>query len=116
MPDSEFDPIPFGTGLHCTFFGVNVHADAICPTCSQNLQVTDEAGFWKRLQDFEDGTYSSEHFGADATSDPDWKPHPHPGYVAMWKWQAEVNRCFKHAMHLRNSYKKHTGVEIDMTI
>jgi hypothetical protein len=106
----------FTTGLKCTFFGVNPQGNMLCPHCGQALQLSDEEGFWRRLQDFEDGSYSSEHFGGDRTTDADWKPHQHLGYVAMWKWAQESNRCFRHAVHLKNSYRKHTGIDVDLTL
>ncbi|HVI10180.1 MAG TPA: hypothetical protein VND65_17960 [Candidatus Binatia bacterium] len=108
----------FTTGIRCTFFGVNPHANLLCPYCGQALQLSGEKEFWKRLEDFEKGEYTLQHFGETVTNVPaeGWRPRPHPGYVAMWKWAQESNRCFRHAVHLKNSYRKHTGVDVDLTL
>lgn len=108
----------FKIGTKCTFYGSNPHAPDLCPRCGQALQTFNQDAFLNRLRDFEEGNYAFDIFKGDGSKspDPDWRPRPHPGYLEMWGWANESTRCFKHVAHMKNSYTKHTGRIVDLTL
>lgn len=116
--DDTGDKPAFKIGTKCTFYGTNPHAPDQCPTCGTPLQTVDEQEFWTRIENFQIGRYEFDIFKGDGSKspDPDWRPKMHPGYMDMWLWAKQQSHCFKHSMHLRNSYKKHTGHDVDMTM
>jgi hypothetical protein len=110
---------PFITGVNCTYFGrgLNGNVDQVCPFCSGATQVVDEAEFWKRIDGFEAGRYEFALLAKAGTPVPEgWQPKPHPGYAGMFKWAQAENRCFKHVAHMKNSFAKHTGTVVDLTL
>jgi hypothetical protein len=101
----------YARGISCTWFGV---AQRDCPFCHGAIVVLDNpADWWEPINRFESGDYG--HFGK-IPQQVGWRPRPHPGYRAMWDWAIAQQRCFKHPAHLKNSYRKHTGIDVDMTV
>jgi hypothetical protein len=110
-------------GTKCAWFG-NVEQAAerpdgqdpeerVCPFCFGPLVERDRAAFQKRIENFENGTYDWPI--SNVTPAQDWTPRPHPGFSKLYAWAATQQRCFKHFMHMVNSYKKHTGEPLDVT-
>ncbi len=105
--------IRFRKGSRCTYAGVTT--ESFCPFCQQGLDDADQNEFLEQIKAFEHGEYQwSTYSKADQPAD--WKPRPHPGYTQMLGWAVEQNRCFKHPIHMKNSYRKHTGQDVDLTL
>jgi len=107
----------FVTGVDCTYFGHQLDLRTICPFCDRPVVRSVEKEFWDRIHDFELGKYGIDHFGTP--KDPpasDWMPRPHPGYIEMWKWAEQQNRCFHHPVHMANAYRKYTGKLVNMAL
>ena len=88
-----------------------------CPICGGMLyEFESPAPWWDGVDKFERGDYPyPAYLAAKGPQPADWKPRPHPGYRKMCEWQKAQNRCFRHVAHLKNSYKKHAGIEVDLT-
>lgn len=100
-------------GIACTWIGeCDPEQTLACPFCGGGLRALPD--FWAEVIKVELGTYSWPAY--KLTPQPaDWKPRPHPGYRAMWEWaRQQQDRCFKHIMHLRNSYQKHAGINVEI--
>ena len=112
MISQSSDPRIF-YGVNCCWFGTFDEAaehGSRCPYCKGMVGTfSDEAAFWKHVDDFENGVY--EVHAEEAT------PKRHPGFRKMWEWGGgEMKRrktCYKNVNHLRNSYRKHEGIEVD---
>ncbi|MGB2633893.1 MAG: hypothetical protein WAM58_08155 [Candidatus Acidiferrum sp.] len=98
-------------GVNCTWVGEGAEASASgsCPFCAGDLH--EAPTFWQDIDAIERGDYTWPTYKKEPPL-PEWKPQPHPGFRAMWEWAKAQQRCFKHVMHLRNSYKKHTGIVV----
>jgi hypothetical protein len=104
----------FVSGARCCWFGHITEAAASgtkCPHCLQPLmEWSSEAAYWKNVGAFERGEYDV---------DDDEKPKPHPGYIEMVKWglgqMRDRRECYKNIVHLKNSYKKHVGIDVDVS-
>lgn len=104
----------FVTGVSCTVSAVS--DSGICPFCKMALKDADQAEFQQKLEAFENGEYSFSDYNNKEPEPAGWTPKPHPGYVAMWNWARSQDRCFRHVAHMRNSYKKHTGTDVDLNL
>jgi hypothetical protein len=106
-------------GTRCAWFGNPDQAArdfagvTVCPFCAGPLAERDRVAFHKRIENFEYGTYDWPI--SNVTPAQDWTPRPHPGFSKLYAWAATQQRCFKHFMHMVNSYKKHTGEPLDVT-
>jgi hypothetical protein len=99
-------------GTNCTWVGeANGTRPPGCPFCHGTLR--EAPIFWIMVDDIERGEYPWPGYMKTGPL-PEWKSRPHPGYRAMWMWALEQQRCFRHVAHLRNSYKKHTGNDVEI--
>ena len=103
--------------LNCTWTSIQAISEAaICPSCGSACVIVFAEEEEQRIADFEAGHYQWIDYNLKDHEPPGWQPRPHPGYSAMLAWAREQPRCFKHVMHLYNSYKKYTGNVVDMTL
>lgn len=108
-------------GIRCTR-GTWVEAVAIgddlpafCPACKAVTCQYDVAKFWDEILKVQAGDYPWPEY--KKTPQPEgWQPVPHPGYWGMWVWAVESKRCFNHPQHMKNSYKKHTGIDVSIEL
>src|SRR6266699_436195 len=98
----------FAKGVSCTYAGITDMA--FCPFCQQGLDDTDHKQFLETLRAYERGEYEWAEY-SKKEQPLDWKPRPHPGYVDMRAWAILQESCFRHPVHLRNSFHKHKGIE-----
>jgi hypothetical protein len=104
------------SGLRCTWFGPReeLSASGNCLFCAGPVgSPFPEEKFWSDVDAVESGNYIWPTYKKTAQPT-DWKPRPHPGYRAMWEWARTQRRCYVHVAHLRNSYRKHTGNEVEI--
>lgn len=99
-----------GTG--CTYIGKLPQ----CPHCGGGTMAVSTEELIGKNGAFESGNYKFNEYDTKNQEPPNWKPHPHPGFIAMLYWATSQPHCYKHIMHLRNSYKKHVGIDVDMTV
>lgn len=105
----------FYTCLRGTWIGPesDILDGELCPYCKSPVAKTDIKKHWKDAADTEVGVYEWPSYKKTAPPD-GWRPRPHPGYVAFWRWAMSQNRCFNQIMHMKNSYAKHMGIEVDV--
>ena len=111
---SEPSPNSFLYGVNCAWIGSPAEAandGAKCPFCGGMLGAwSSEEAFWRIVDGLEAGDYETP---------PEQPNRAHPGYRKMWEWaREEMNRrkqCYKNVPHMRNSYAKHTGNQVDIT-
>lgn len=84
-----------------------------CPHCGGVVEKIRATDFWKEKVQFQLGNYAWPTW-KKTTQDATWKPKEHPGYIEMWQWAAQQGRCYSHIAHLKNSYKKHAGITVDI--
>lgn len=104
-------------GANCTWHGpirtvgttppINGHRLPCCPLCRGLLMEFPTAGeWWGPTEAYEAGTGKGGK--------------PHPGYVAMMKWQVEQKVCFplsktrNGVRELRDAYEKASGVHVPL--
>jgi len=96
-----------------TWIGEKASASGSCPFCANPALAIDIAQHWADVGGVERGEYSWPSY-KKKPAPADWKPRPHPGFGEMWVWALAQNRCFNHMVHLKHSYKKNTGIEVDI--
>jgi hypothetical protein len=87
-----------------------------CPSCGSACITVSAEQEEKRIDDFERGRYRWCDYNLNDPEPPGWMPRPHHGYSAMLGWGRLQSHCFRHVVHLKNAFKKHTGTEVDLTL
>jgi hypothetical protein len=99
-------------GVNCTWIGErNTEQTLACPFCAGALR--EVPTFWADVDGVERGEYTWPSY-KKTSAPPDWQPRPHPGYRSLWEYAIAQNRCFKHIAHLRNSFKVHAGILVEI--
>jgi len=100
-------------GVQCTVILApeDLPESGACPYCDGPVQKF--PALMEQIQGVENGIYDWPAYKRDPQP-ATWRPHARTNYVKMWMWQIEQKRCFKHPMHLKNSFKKHTGIDVDI--
>lgn len=85
-----------------------------CPGCSFETVPIDMHAETRTNALFEMGSYGWPSWMKTAQPD-GWQPREHPGYSEMRLWAIrQEKRCFNHMMHMKNSYKKHMTIDVDI--
>lgn len=87
-----------------------------CPSCGSACVTVSAEEEEKRIEDFQAGRYKWSDYNLRDPEPPGWIPRPHPGYRAMLDWGRQQAHCYKHVAHLKNSYAKHAGITVDLTL
>jgi hypothetical protein len=105
----------FLSGASCCWNSLVAEAadfNSRCPFCKGNVvKWSSEGAWWNHIDAYERGEYE-----VDAKAEQPARPHP--SYRAMWEWGIAEMRarksCYRNIVHLKNSYRKHTGTDVDI--
>lgn len=88
-------------------------ASRSCPGCASEVVPTDIDQHWADVEAVERGDYVWPSY--KKTAQPEgWMPKRHPYFIVMCRWAISTKRCFNHIVHMRNAYKKETGIFVDI--